>query len=87
MTPVFADGRGCGETTNQTDVCPLILALNASQVGNNIVVTYTAGDAHRRARLVERPLQRRAAPAARWVEDPAVACQLAQPHAAPPSPR
>ena len=45
MTPVYADGRVCGETTTETDVCPLILALNASQVGNNIVVTYTAGDA------------------------------------------
>lgn len=44
MTPVYADGRSCTETTTETNVCPIILALNAEQVGNNIVVTYTALD-------------------------------------------
>jgi len=42
ITPVYPDGRTCPSLTGTTPACPNMIAVSAAQVGNNIVVTYTA---------------------------------------------
>jgi len=40
--PEYPDARTCTPTTQDTPACPLMVAVNAVQVGSNIEVTYTA---------------------------------------------
>lgn len=42
ITPVYNDGRACSEVIQQTLPCQGIIALNATQVGTNLQITYTA---------------------------------------------
>lgn len=42
ITPVYNDGRACSEVVRQTSACQGIIALNATQTGSNLVITYTA---------------------------------------------
>lgn len=42
ITPVYSDLRVCSETQQTTPACQPIIALNASQSGSNIEITYTA---------------------------------------------
>lgn len=42
ITPVYADGRLCGEVQKSTDVCGAISSMSAVYNGTNIVVTYAA---------------------------------------------
>jgi len=42
LTPVYADGRLCGEVTKTTDVCGAISSFSAAYNGTNIIVTYAA---------------------------------------------
>jgi len=42
ITPVYADGRLCGEVQKTTDACGSITSMSATFNGTNIVVTYAA---------------------------------------------
>lgn len=42
ITPIYADGRTCNPTIQQTDPCPGLLSLNATLNSGNILVTYLA---------------------------------------------
>jgi len=51
MTPVYADGRLCGEVTKTTDVCGAISSFSAAFDGTNIIVTYAATSTKVRIRV------------------------------------
>lgn len=51
ITPVYADGRLCGEVTKTTDVCGAISSFSAAFNGTNIIVTYAATSAKVRIRV------------------------------------
>lgn len=42
ITPVYADGRVCGETQKSTDACGAVSSMSAAYDGTNIIVTYAA---------------------------------------------
>lgn len=42
IKPVYADGRVCGETVQDTEACTGIQALSAVVSGSNFVISYTA---------------------------------------------
>jgi len=52
ITPVYADGRKCGEVTKNTTSCGSIAAFAASFDGNDILVTYSASLSIPKVRLV-----------------------------------
>lgn len=51
ITPVYADGRKCGEVTKTTDMCGSISSFSAAYNGTNIIVTYGATSAKVRIRI------------------------------------
>ncbi len=51
ITPVYADGRLCGEVTKTTDVCGNINSFSSLYDGTNIVVTYSASSTKVRVRV------------------------------------
>lgn len=51
ITPVYADGRLCGEVTKTTDACGSISSFAAVWNGNDIVVTYGATSTKVRIRI------------------------------------
>lgn len=52
ITPVYSDGRKCGEVTKNTTSCGSIAAFAASFDGNDILVTYSASLSIPKVRLV-----------------------------------
>ena len=52
LTPVYADGRKCGEVTKQTSSCPNMNAMTAVFDGSNINITYSAPNTSPKVRVV-----------------------------------